>query len=197
MLKGTVKNSKGRLLSKAIVELKDKDFRTILKTKTDESGYFEIQEESGFYPFLTVVKDYGEAYLEFWGLNIDLKDNHSLEVVIGVNELYGTNVFKVFGTFNPIFIYFRPMNLKKFKSDDKDISPNINQDSIIVKVDDLSTNLLSFQQVKEHVDNKGKYLTAYLIQLERSSPNWQKIELKLTDKHNDVGMAIIYNKWYN
>lgn len=193
MIKGHVKDSKGLLLENVKIELKNNDFKTIISTKTDKDGYFEIEERKGFLPFLTAVKEYAENYLEFWATNIDLSVDRSLEIVIGTNEIYGANVFTVLGTYNPIFIYFRPMNLKKFKLGEKDIAPELNKSSVKIKVDNVKTNLLSLQKVKEHIDSEGKYLTAYLIQLERSNINWDKIEIKVIDQNDEVGLAKVFN----
>ena len=110
-----------------------------------------------FLPFLTAVKEYAENYLEFWAANIDLSVDRSLGIVIGTNEIYGANVLLFLVPYNPIFIYFRPMNLKKFKLGEKKILRLRNKKLSKIKVDNVKTNLLSLQKVKEHIDSEGKY----------------------------------------
>lgn len=194
MIKGLVKNSKGKLLNKAVIELKDESFKTILTAYTDENGYFEIKRKSGFYPYMTVVKDYCENYLEFWGLNIDLKENYNFEITIGTNEIYGLNVFEVNGSKFPIFIYFRPMNLLKYKNGETDISPNIEQENINVMLDGVESKLFKLQKVNEYIEVNGQYLTSFLIQLVEKKESWNNLEIKIIDKEYEVGQAIIFNR---
>lgn len=193
MIKGIVRNAKGELLNKTIVELKDETFKTILRTETDKNGYFEFREKNGYFQYMTVVKDYGEKYLEFWGHNIDLKENHNFNITIGTNEIYGLNVFEVNGTKFPIFIYFRPMNLFKYKNGETDISPNIEQENINITLDGVEAKIFKLQKVNEFIKENGQYLTSFLIQLVEEKDSWKKLEINIIDNESEVGQAIIFN----
>lgn len=171
MLKGYVKNNSGELLQHVKVELKDFNFETQIMRETDENGYFEFNEDTGVYPFLTAVKEYAENYLEFWALNVDLSMDHTFDIRIGKNEVYGSNVFCVSGAAYPLFLYFRPMSLKKFQDGDPDITPDITKDSVCVKLDGRKVDILSLQQVKEGISEDGATMNAYLVQLKPPRQN--------------------------
>ena len=143
MVKGTVKNKNNEPLEQVKVELKDRNFDTKIMCETDANGYFEFKEQGGVYPFLTAVKEYNENYLEFWGLHVDLSKDITFDIKIGKNEIYGTNVMCVNGAPYPLFVFFRPMDLKKCLKGCSDITPAIAKESISVRVDGRETEIFS------------------------------------------------------
>ncbi|MDO4568252.1 MAG: carboxypeptidase-like regulatory domain-containing protein [Clostridia bacterium] len=195
MISGYVRNKDNEPLEGVSVELKDSGFNTRIASVTDENGYFEFSENSGVYPFLTAVKEYGKDYLEYWAHNVDLSGGRSFDIRIGTNEIYGLGVHSVDGARYPLFLYFRPMNLKKYLAGDSDIAPGIADDSVCVKVDDVETDVFSLQRIKECVSEDGDALTAYLVQLKTPSSRWERIQIEICDLDGEVGMATVFNPY--
>ena len=192
MIKGILKDKKNNIIIDATVELKNDKFETIIETKTDNNGFFTINNDNDF-KYLIAVKDYKIKYLEYWATNINSNDDIELEIIIDTLEIYGLNAFIVNGAYDSIFLYFRPMNLIKYLNKEHNICPNIKE--IIVKVDNEICNILETNKVKESIGNSS--LDAYLIQVKKINgltSNWKKIDIKITDYDNNLGMASIFKK---
>lgn len=196
MIKGFVKNKENEPLARVQVELKDGRFDTQIACETDENGYFEWNADRGVFPYMTAVREYAENYLEFWAHNVDISADHMFDIRIGKNEIYGINVFCVSGAAYPLFVYFRPMSLKKYQENGADkihIAPDITKDSVRVTLDGVQTEIFSLQEVRESV-SENETMTAYLVQLKTASPRWKRIRIEICDCDSEIGMAEIFNR---
>ena len=173
------------------IELKNEDFETVYSVLSNKDGRFQFEQTKGKFPFLIAVKGYAVDYLEFWASNVDLSADTDLCIKIGDIELYGINTFSVKGAERAVFVYFRPMSLKKYKQGFKDISPDIADSSISVKVDNKEANILSINKVNEY--GGGQFMTAYLLQVQVSDYSWKEITVELNDLDDSIGMTTVFN----
>ena len=193
MINGIVKDKYNNPIQNATIELKNEHFETILKTNTNKDGFFSIKSTNEC-KYLIAIKDYRINYLEYWATNINFWDdiNINLDIIIDKLEIYGLNAFVVNGAYDSIFLYFRPMSLVKYLSNESNICPSIK--SIEIKIDNASTSLLGINKVKESIGNE--YMNAHLVQVKKDVGKtfiWNKIDVKVIDDDNNVGMASLYN----
>ncbi len=190
-IEGYVTDKNKAPIANALVEVKGETFVTLFSTKSNEDGYYVLDIPTGQYPFLTVVKDYGVNYLEYWCQNILLQADMSLDASFDQLEIYGLHVFSVKGAGNSLMAYFRPMSLPKFQQGMQDIAPeNI---TIKASIDNQEMPIINTNLVKEIA--AGREMSAYLIQVETSESNmpWHKFDLQITDIDHHYGAATIYN----
>lgn len=191
-LEGYVRNKDNEPIAEAIVEIKREDFITIHSTLSDENGYYKLDIPEGNYPFMTVVRDYGVKYLEYWSQNIPMTQDMQLDVAFDTLEVYGLHAFRVKGGGNKLMIYFRPMSLVKFQRGESDIAPELA--SIKVVVDGEETPVLLQDKVREYAG--GANLTAYLIQVDTTDieKEWKKLEIEIRDTEDNFGAASIFHE---
>ncbi len=175
-LYGHVYDKNGQPLRDAMVCLKDDCFETLQETLTDKEGAYRLCVEQQTYPFLFVVKDYAERYLEFWGSNIVITEDTQIDARIDTLELYGLNCFQIRGGSDraTLSVYFRPMSLDKYKKNEADICPNIDQTSMRVWINDEACDLLVVNEVREYASNH--HLRAYLLEV--SMPEALQVEAR-------------------
>lgn len=157
-----------------MVEIKDAHFEAIHKTYTNSAGEYEISVEKGLYMALIAYKDYKTKYLEYWAWNVPAYQDLQINPRIGGLEVYAMNAFKPQGAYPSLFIYFRPMSLKRGqnfesrkaikKADVIDISPDLSKDCIEVKINGKPVEILELNRVKEYAGGIDSII-AYLAQL--------------------------------
>jgi len=189
---GYVLDKTGSAVPGAIVELKNDAFQTVLSARSDDRGYYEIEAEAQCYPFLTAVKSYAQAYLEYWCQNVDLTKDLALDARIDTLEVYGLHAFSVKGGRNALMVYFRPMSLDRFRAGEQDIAPLIRR--IRAKLDGKQAEVLLSNPVRESIDN-GE-LTAYLIQIANPNPDrhWKRVDIEIWDHNGSYGAATFFQK---
>lgn len=171
---GKVTDFANNSLQGAVVEVKNRRFEAIYKTYTNSAGEYKISVKKGPYMALTAYKDYKIKWLEYWVWNIPAYQDLRINPRIGGIEVYAMNAFRPQGAYPSLFIYFRPMSLKRYqefekkKTDKKidiiDVSPYLSKDDIEVKIDNKPVKILELNRVREYAD--GIYsLIAYLVQL--------------------------------
>lgn len=190
ILEGYVKDKNNASIANALVEIKDDNFATIYSTESNAEGYYRFDIPARQYPYLVAVKDYAVNCLEYWCQNIPLQQNMSLDVSFDTLEVYGLHAFTVKGGGNSLMVYFRPMSLLKFQQGELDIAPE--DISINVSVDGEERPILVVNKVKESAGDRE--MSAYLIQIEtKGNCAWKKLDIQITDKDNQFGMATIFN----
>lgn len=172
---GRVTDFGGNPLQGAAVEIKDAHFEAIYKTYTNSAGEYEISVKKGLYMALMAHKDYKTKYLEYWAWNIPAYQDLNINPRIGGIEVYAMNAFKPQGAYPSIFIYFRPMSLKRYQEFEKrkdtikkidtiDIAPKLSKNDIKVRINGKPVEILELNRVREYAD--GFYsIIAYLAQL--------------------------------
>lgn len=161
-------------LRDAVVEIKNTHFKAIHRTYTNSAGEYEISVEKGLYIALMAYKDYKTKYLEYWAWNVPAYQDLQIDPRIGGLEVYAMNAFKPQGAYPSLFIYFRPMSLKRWhdfesrkdikKTDVIDISPDLSKDCIEVKINKKPVKILELNRVEEYAGGINSII-AYLAQL--------------------------------
>jgi hypothetical protein len=171
---GKVTDFEKNPLQDAVVEIKSSHFEAIHRTYTNSAGEYEILLEKGLYMALMAYKDYKTKYLEYWAWDIPAYQDLQIDPCIGRLEVYAMNAFRPQGAYPSLFIYFRPMSLKRFqefesrsgvkKIDVIDISPDLSKDCIEVKINGKAAKILELNRVKEYAGGIDSII-AYLAQL--------------------------------
>jgi len=161
-------------LQDAVVEIKNAHFEAIHKTYTNSAGEYEIFVEKSLYMALMAYKDYKTKYLEYWAWNVPAYQDLQIDPRIGELEVYAMNAFRPQGAYPSLFIYFRPMSLKRWrefknrkairKIDVIDISPDLSENCIEVKINRKTVEILELNRVKEYAGGINSII-AYLVQL--------------------------------
>ena len=191
-LYGTVTDQNGVGLSQVQVEVKNEHFETQYSAQTDSLGRYELSLPSGYYPFVTAVRDYAKKYLEFWCHDLRLnEESFELNAAIGQIEIYGLHVFQVRGAANGLMLYFRPMSLAKFLQfgqEMTDICPELGR--IRVLVDEKEAENWSLNQVYEKAGDLS--MSAYLLHVSNPNPDrtWHKVRLQFFDQEGHFGEAL-------
>jgi len=171
---GKVTDFSNNPIKDAVVEIKNEHFETVYRAYTNNAGEYEILVKKGSYLALVACKDYKIKYLEYWAWNIPAYQNLHINPHIGGIEVYAMNAFRPQGAYPSLFIYFRPMSLRRYQEFKKkktsrkveiiNISPELSEKDIQVKIDGKPVKILELNRVREYAD--GIYsLIAYLAQL--------------------------------
>jgi hypothetical protein len=171
---GKVTDFDGNPLQDAAVGVKNNRFQTVYETRTNTDGEYRLCVKKNLYMALAAFKDYKTKYLEYWAWNIPAYQDLQIDPRIGGMEVYAMNAFRPQGAFPSLFIYFRPMSLKRFqviqnkkalrKSDIIDISPNLSKDDIEVRINKRPIGILELNRVKEYAGGIESII-AYLVHL--------------------------------
>jgi hypothetical protein len=171
---GRVTDFENNPLQDAVVEIKNNHFEAIQRTYTNSAGEYEILVEKGLYIALTAYKDYKTKYLEYWAWNVPAYQDLQIDPRIGGLEVYAMNAFRPQMAYPSLFIYFRPMSLKRSqefesrsaskKIDVIDISPNLSKNCIEVKINRETVKILELNRVREYAGGINSII-AYLAQL--------------------------------
>ena len=124
-ISGQVSDFDGNPIDSSVVRLMHKDFSTAYETYSNEMGYYTLENvEKGQYMaiFAMRLKEYPRANavseedmrLEFWAWNIIADKDLTINPRYHRLELYGFQVFEVFGGAPYLMAYVRPMSLSKY-----------------------------------------------------------------------------------
>jgi hypothetical protein len=173
LISGRVTDFDNNPLQNAVVEIKNARFDAIYKANTNDKGQYEIFVEKGVYLALMVCKDYKTKYLEYWAWNIPAYQDLQFNPRIDGIEVYAMNAFVPQGAYPSLIIYFRPMSLKRTQEAGGsnalknmkvvDISPDLSEDDIELKINGTTVKILEINRVKEYADGISSMI-AYLIQ---------------------------------
>lgn len=194
MLKGKVCDVNGNAIVGATVALMNDRFENQVEVLTDKRGYFKFDNITGKYAFLYAVKDYKVNFLEYWATNVDTSKPIYMDIQIGDTEIYGLNAYVVKGAEPGIFVYFRPMSMVKANEGNavSNIKPNMDNNSIEIRIDGKKADILIINEVKEY-SLEGE-MDAYLIHTRLNKCNeWYEIKVIVRDNDGNIGMASIYN----
>ncbi len=193
----------------ASIEVKNDRFESVYQVKTDEEGRYELDVEEGRYMALATFKDYKTENLEFWCWNILAHEDMVIDGKIGGLEVYAMNAFLPQGALPSLIIYFRPMSLQRVKDaggmeevqkqSPMDISPDLSEDDIELKLNDQNVNILEINQVREAA-GKDRSMIGYLVQCELPEElrdeNIMRIRMTLSDrKTGEKGSGCLF--WDN
>jgi hypothetical protein len=194
---GKLTDFDGNALSNGDVEIKDAVLtRYVYITKTDEFGNYVLEVKMGMYMAIAAVKDYGISKLEYWGWNLPAYEDTEINIRIDGLEVYAINAFMIQRSqpYTSMMIYFRPMSLKRYltakeKINDSNeiinISPNLNESDIEVKIDEQLVNILGITRIIENAVESHQKVIGCLIQVSipeiESKKVYKKIHIALRD----------------
>ena len=191
---GTVKDKKERVLNGVTVSLMNEYFEDVATTFTNENGKYILEAESRHYPYLIIVRDYAEKFLEYWCQNISLNKDIEINCAIDKLEIYGLHCFKIKGASPALTVYFRPMSLEKQLNGEIDIVPRLKKEQMTVHINAESSKVFVLNEVKEYSQDMN--MTAYLMQVslpEKYYPvNENFIDIRINDEHGNYGQASMY-----
>lgn len=197
IIQGITKDKHENILTAVSIELKNEDFQTVYSAISDEQGHFVMTVPDAVYPFLTAVRDYATDYLEYWSHNVPAYGCLDLDIEIDTLEIYGIHAFEVKGAAKTLSIWFRPMSLRKFQAQEKEIAPDFDMDGIVVKINEQPTEVVVVNRVNEYIGEEG-CVTAYLIQakLPKGIKNWSRVDLRLKDLDGHIGAATLFREGF-
>jgi hypothetical protein len=193
---GRLTDFDGNAVSNGDVIIKDALFNDAYITKTDDYGNYTLEVEKGIYMAMFAVKDYGVNALEYWGWNLPAFEDIEINMRIDGLEVYAINAFMIQRSqpYTSMMIYFRPMSLKRaLKGEEKlndnykgiiDISPNLNEDDIEIKINEQVVNILGMNRINEKTGD-NHHMIGYIIQVsipeKEIGQEYTKIHITLRD----------------
>lgn len=175
-ISGLVTDFDDNPLEGATVELKYFNFEAVFKTYSDAQGKYQIHAKKGDYLALAAYKDYKKRFLEYWAWHLPAGRDLNLNPRIGGIELYAMNGFIPQGAMPSLFVYFRPMSLKRYKmqKDSVDIGPELSSDDVKIVINGVPVELVGMNRLKETID-PNRNMKAYLVQ-STLPEDWGKLD---------------------
>lgn len=196
---GKLTDFEGNSIANGDVDIyNDKFSHFVYRSKTDESGNYNLEVKSGIYMAIAAVKDHGIKYLEYWGWNLPAFEDMEINMRINGLEVYAINAFMIQRSRpnNSLMIYFRPMSLKRVQKFREgigtgndtilDVTPTLDKNDIDVTVDGQQVEIIGMNRVMEEVVESHQKVMGYLIQVSISGiefkQQYSKIHIALKDK---------------
>jgi hypothetical protein len=189
-ISGQVTDFDGNPIDSCAVQLMHEDFSIVSETYSDTSGHYSLKDvEKGKYMALYAIrpKEYpredlvpaADKRLEFWAWNVIADKDLTINPRYHRLELYGFNVFEVYGGYPALMAYVRPMSAGKYLSYEKEIwldkrkaekaaDISVNPQDIAFKIyaDNEPLRIYSVQTVIEYSGENQPY-NGYFLQFER------------------------------
>lgn len=193
---GKLTDFDGKAIADGIVSIDDAQFNAVYTTNTDEYGNYSLEVEKGIYMAIVAVKDHGVSKLEYWGWNLYAFEDTEINMRIDGLEIYAINAFMIQRSQpnTSMMIYFRPMSLKRALrvTEEKngsneiiDISPNLNEDDIEIKLNEQLVSILGINRIIEKAVESHQKVIGYLMQVSipeiESKQEYIKIHITLRD----------------
>ncbi|USD35945.1 hypothetical protein [Ferrimonas sp. SCSIO 43195] len=133
--------------------------------KCDANGRYRAEIPAGHYNSLYSLDlpQYAKTQLEFWGWNLQLTENQTIDIAFDTIEVYSLAVWASNGGSQSLFAAFRPMHLAAaklprlyYKNVDgtpkaiMDISPTLTKSDIQASIDGEPVVLIDFHWSYEH-----------------------------------------------
>lgn len=193
---GKLTDFDGNAIVNGDVTIKDALFNDVYSTKTDEYGNYILEVEKGTYMAMFAIKDYGINMLEYWGWNLPAFEDREINMRIDGLEVYAINAFMIQRSqpYTTMMIYFRPMSLKRaLKNREKlndnnkeiiEISPNLHEDDIEIKINEQLVNILGINRIIEKTGDSHRMI-GYIVQVsipeKEIGQEYAKIHIALRD----------------
>jgi hypothetical protein len=203
------------------VQILHRDWTTAYETYTDSNGFYRLDNvEKGRYMALYAIrpKEYPRANavskdnmrLEFWAWNVLADKDLTINPRYHKLELYGTNVFEIFGGYKGLFVYFRPMSLtrmlsyskenymdkQKMEAQGMDISVKPEYLEVKIFADEKPLKINSITPIPEYVG--GMTMTGYVVQVDvpQSEPPYGSYVIfrveAINRQHNEQGENLYF-----
>lgn len=183
-ISGIVTDFDNKPIEGADILLMNDQFEPVYQTTSNTKGEYKLYVKIGTYLGLFACKDYKTKNLEYWAWNVPAYYDLEINPRIDGLEIYAGNAFMPQGALPSLFIYFRPMSLKRYKDiSDKggaeprsiiEIAPDLSKDDIELKINDEQIDILELNKIRE-VTGKDQSMIGFLIQ-SALPKNWIKSE---------------------
>lgn len=193
-VKGIVRDKNKKPVSHAKVALLTERFEVIVSGEADEVGCFCLEAESKKYPYFIASQGFNENFLEFWGYNIDLRQNVEINPKLGKIEIFSLIFFPSLDTDNTMMVYFRPMSSKLLLGEEKAIAPELNTDDITVSINGDFCEIVTMRVINETVDKGVEPIKAYALKIGMTDIEFDgknKLEISII-KDGDYGEAVLF-----
>jgi len=197
-ISGKVTDFDGNPIDSCQIVLFHKDFNFAYETYSDKTGYYVLKGvEKGQYMALEAIcpKEYPRANavpeedmrFEFWAWNVIANKDLTINPRYHRLELYGFQVFKVYGGPPYLWAYVRPMSLGKNLSYSKDVyldkqkaekiaDITIQPEDIDFKIfaGDEQLNIHSVQPAVEYMGDDNQQGRGFFLQFDRPKEHYDK-----------------------
>lgn len=193
VISGTVSDFHGNPIAGATIRLKNRAFKNLYETVSDQSGRYSLAAKEGDYYCLYAIKlpEYRVNRLEYWAWNVPVHSDMVIDPRYDRMEIYGINVFEPQVTPQETYmLYFRPMSLAKtlaiaagrqveekyFRSAGRaegllnetgqltDLAPDaVTAAELTVEVNGARAEIVAINKVKEYA--RGFFMYGYMVQI--------------------------------
>ncbi|UTC67674.1 MULTISPECIES: carboxypeptidase regulatory-like domain-containing protein [unclassified Treponema] len=191
---GVVRDKNKKPVPYAKAALLTERFEVIVSCEADENGCFSMEVESKKYPYFIASKGFHEQFLEFWGHNIDLRNDLEINPKLGKIEIFSLIFFPSLDTDNSMMIYFRPMSLRLLLGGEKAIAPELNTDDITVSINRDFYQIVNMRVISETHDKDVEPIKAYALKIMMDGIEFDgknKLEISII-KDDDYGEAVLF-----
>jgi hypothetical protein len=211
-ISGQVTDFDGNPIDSCVVQLMHEDFSIVSETYSDKSGHYALKDvEKGKYMAIYAIrpKEYpredvvpaADKRLEFWAWNVIADKNLTINPRYHRLELYGFNVFEVYGGYPALMAYVRPMSVGKYLSYEKeiwldkrkaekaaDISVNPQDIEFKIYAGNEPLKIYSVQTIIEY-SGENQPFNGYFLQFERPKQRPEKYCIfRIEATHNLFGI---------
>lgn len=194
IIKGIVLDKNKKPVSHAKVALLTERFEVIISGEADERGCFSMDAASKKYPYFIASKGFHENFLDFWGYNIDLRNDLEINPKLGKIEIFSLIFFPSLDTDNSMMLYFRPMSSRLILGEEKAIAPELNTDDITVSVNGDFCEIVTMRVINETIDKGVEPIKAYALKIMMDGIEFDgknKLEISII-KDEDYGEAVLF-----
>ena len=214
-ISGQVTDFDGNPIDSCLVRLCRKNFSSVYVTYSEKTGYYTLKDvEKGYYMALMAIRP--EEYprpvfvkadevvsdekkrLEYWAWNVIADKDLTINPRYGRLELYGFQVFEVFGGTPYLMAYVRPGSLGKMLSFDQkewsdkkkmektvDVSVEAKDIEFKIYAGDEQLSIHSIQTLDEYVGDSIPTFRGFFLQFDRPkefSDNYCIFRIEATHK---------------
>ncbi|UTY31540.1 carboxypeptidase-like regulatory domain-containing protein [Treponema putidum] len=194
VIKGIVQDRNKQPVGYAKVALLTERFEVIISGEADEAGCFRLEAESKKYPYFIASKGFHQKFLDFWGYNIDLRNDLEINPVLGKTEIFSLIFFLSLDTDNTMMVYFRPMSLKLILEEQKSIAPELSTDDITVSINGDFYEIITMRVISETVNKGVEPIKAYALKIMLDGIEFDgknKLEISVI-KDDGYGEAVLF-----
>jgi hypothetical protein len=193
VISGNVSDFHGNPIEGATIRLKNRAFKNLYETVSDQRGNYAMAVKEGDYYCLYAIKlsEYRVNRLEYWAWDVPVHSDMVIDPRYDRMEIYGINVFEPQVTPQETYmLYFRPMSLRKtlavaarrnveeknFRSAGRaegllnetgqltDMAPDaITAAELAVEVNGARAEIVAINKIKEYA--RGFFMYGYMVQI--------------------------------
>lgn len=186
-INGTVSDHRGEILKDAEILFVDRNFNVLGSGYSNEYGEYYLQINEKTNGSVIGTHSYGEKYLAFTYANISTNFHHLVDVTLGNAE------FIHFSRELPVDreVYsatFQLVSLEKMRAGEKHLSPETDEHSFEIRIDDRILNEFELSHTEAVVEEKNATVDLYRLSFKSGAEDRGKILTLIYSKDNEYGM---------